>query len=192
MPGGGGSAKLIQDAGFSAIGTTSAGHAYALGTIDGAAQVTLQQTLDNVREIVTAVNLPVSVDFENGFAHDAATVAQNVVACLHAGAAGCCIEDWSSDESIGSYSAEHAVERVRQAADAVHAIEANFVLTARSDLLLHEGDGAMSEAISRAKLFCEAGADCVYVPGIKTEADVEALLCAVDKPVNILGWDSRL
>jgi len=182
----GGSAKLLQDAGFSALGTTSAGLAYSRGKKDAVANLSLQDTLDNVADIVASVEIPVSADFENGFAHGPDEVARNVLACVETGAAGCCIEDWSGDKAIGSYARGLAVERIAAVTEAAHHMKPDFMVCARSDLLLSQGPDSLPEAVERARLFEQAGADCVYVPGIRGRDQLALLLSAVDCPVNVL------
>lgn len=182
----GGSAKLLAAAGFSAIGTTSAGFAYSLGCRDAAGEIGLEACLANIREISAAVTLPVSADFENGYAHEPDEVASNVTRCISAGAVGCTIEDWSGDPTLGFYDLAHATERIRAAVEAAEGSGIPFTITARSEAKLYDRPEPLREAIERLGRFADAGAHCLYAPGFTDREELATLIGELDKPVNVL------
>jgi 2-methylisocitrate lyase-like PEP mutase family enzyme len=173
-----GSAKLLASLGFQALATTSSGFAATLGRLDG--NVTREEAIEHARVVVEASGLPVNGDLENGFAHDADGVAETVRAAIHAGLAGCSIEDWSGEEI---YAPEHAAERVRAAAEAA---QGDFVLTARAENLIHGRDD-LADTIARLQAFQEAGADVLYAPGLTKLDDIRRVVSSVDRPVNVLA-----
>ena len=149
-----GSAKLLQGLGFAALATTSAGFAYTLGRADG--EVTLAEKLAHCAALAHATTIPVSADFENGFADDPDDVATNVLALAATGVAGCSIEDYARD-SHTLYPFEQAVERVQAAAAAVASLDVEFQLTARAENLLRGVDD-LDATIARLRAFEAAGA----------------------------------
>lgn len=175
-----GSAKVLEALGFKATATTSSGAAGTVGKLDG--QLTRAEVLDHCRALSEAVSIPVAADYENGFADDPSDVADSVRLASDTGLAGLSIEDWS-----GSAIYEHAlaVERVRAAAEAAHAGPNPLVLTARAENLLHGVDD-LADSIARAQAFQEAGADVIFVTGIRTIEQVRAVVTSVDVPVNVL------
>ena len=173
-----GSAKLLVSLGYKALATTSSGFAMTLGRLDGG--VTRDEALAHAADIAAAVDVPVSADLENCFADDPEGAAETVRLAREAGIAGCSIEDWSGSET---YAFDAAVERVAAAAQAA---EGNFVLTARTDMLLH-GSTDHDEAIARLQAFERAGADVVYAPGLTSIEDVRRFVEAVSVPVNVLA-----
>lgn len=174
-----GSAKVLASLGFSAIATTSSGFAATLGRFDGS--VALDEALAHSAALATAVAIPVSADFENGFADDPAEVATNVGRAAATGLAGCSVEDWSGS---AIYDQGHAVERV---AAAVEAGPAGFVVTARAENLLHGVDD-LDDTIARLQAFAAAGAHCVFAPGLGDAASIRAVVDAVaPTPVNVLA-----
>ena len=179
-----GTAVLFAYMGFGAIATTSGGHAATLGRLDG--RVTLDEVFAHAAELAAATDVPLSVDFENGFADDPAAVAANVAGVAAAGAAGCSIEDFSrrSDEPI--YEIAAAAERVAAAADAAHRGDARLVLTARAENYLH-GRADLADTIARLQAYQAAGADVLYAPGVHTVDDIRAVVSSVDLPVNVLA-----
>jgi 2-methylisocitrate lyase-like PEP mutase family enzyme len=177
-----GSAKYLEHLGFKALATTSAGFAFSRGLADGA--VGLHAMLAHVGEIVEATNLPVNADFENGYADDANTAAENVRLCVEAGVAGVSIEDNSGRKDKPLYEIEHAAERIRTAHEAIHGSE--VVLVGRAECFL-VGVNDIDEVIRRLVAYAEAGADCLYAPGIHKREHVAAIVAAVaPKPVNLL------
>src|SRR5215211_436960 len=171
-----GSAKLLASLGFRALATTSSGFAATLGRLDG--NVTREEAIEHSRVIVEATELPVSADLENGFADDAAGVAQTVRAARDAGLAGCSIEDWSGEDI---YEAGHASERVAAAAEAAQ----DMVLTARAENHIHGRDD-LADTIARLQSFQEAGADVLFAPGLRELDEIRELLSSVGLPVNVL------
>jgi 2-methylisocitrate lyase-like PEP mutase family enzyme len=182
-----GSAIYLQGLGFKALATTSSGYAHSLGHSDG--DVTLGMALAHARELAAAVDVPVNCDFEGGFADDPDGVAANVRLCVETGVAGLSIEDFTGRDDDPLYEYEMAVKRVRAARDAIG--NSGVLLTARSEGFIH-GRPDLTETIRRLKAFAEAGADCLYAPGIKTREHIVAVAQAVaPKPVNLLmSWAS--
>jgi 2-methylisocitrate lyase-like PEP mutase family enzyme len=182
-----GSAKLLASLGFEALATTSNGFAATLGRRDGG--VTRPEALDHAATIVAAVDLPVSGDLENGFGHSPDDVAETVAGAAGAGLAGCSIEDFTTDPADPIYPLDAATARIEAAADAARA-SGGFVLTARCENFLH-GRPDLDDTVRRLKAFADAGADCLYSPGIRTREQIEATVRAVaPKPVNFLNSGS--
>src|SRR3954468_6013289 len=165
-----GSAKVLAAMGFKALATTSRGHAAALGRDDGA--VTRDEAIAHAAELAAATGLPVSGDFENGFADAPADVAETVRLAADAGVAGCSIEDWSGTEI---YDFDAAVARVRAAAQAAHGDGRTFVLTARAENHLRGVDD-LDDTIARLVAFQEAGADVLYAPALRSMDQIRAVL----------------
>ena len=178
-----GSAKVLAALGAEAIATSSAAHAFTLGRTDGGS-ITRDEALSHAEDLVAAVNLPVSGDFENGFGHDPETVAETVRLSAEIGLSGISVEDAALPEDR-AYDFEQAVERIRAAASAARALPSDFILVARADGVMN-GHYGIEEALSRIRAFDEAGADCLYVPLPKTIDDLKAVIAATTKPVNVL------
>jgi 2-methylisocitrate lyase-like PEP mutase family enzyme len=179
-----GSARALEQMGFQALATTSAGFAWSLGRADN--RVTLEQVLEHLRAVVDAVGVPVNADFEGGFAVDPAQVAANVKRAADTGIAGLSIEDSSGDDDRPLFELELAVERVGAARQAIDETGTGIVLTGRSEGFV-VGRPDIDETIRRLRAYAEAGADCLYAPRIDRLADVAAIVAAVaPKPVNLL------
>lgn len=178
-----GSAKMLARLGAPAIATSSAAHAFTLGLPDGGF-VTRDQALAHAADLVAAVNVPVSGDFENGFGHSPEICAETVRLSAEAGLAGISIEDAALPDDR-SYPFDEAVERIRAAVAAARALPKDFVLVARADGVMN-GHYDIEEALRRIRAFDEAGADCLYVPLPKTMDDLKRVIAATDKPVNVL------
>lgn len=177
-----GSARILEDLGFVALATTSAGLAQSLGKHDQ--QVTLDELTRHVDELVSAVAVPVHVDSERCFADTPEGVAATVERLASVGASGLSIEDYSP--ALGAIeSIEAFVPRVQAAAEAAHAH--GMLLTARSENLLYEL-GDLADSMARLQAYRDAGADVVYAPGVSTAADIRTLVDAVGAPVNVLLW----
>jgi 2-methylisocitrate lyase-like PEP mutase family enzyme len=177
-----GSAKYLEALGFKALATTSAGFAFSRGLPDGA--VGLHAMLDHVREIVEATDLPVNADFENAYGDDPNVAAENVRLCVETGVAGVSIEDNSGRKDKPLYEIEHAVDRVRAAHDAIHGTD--VMLVGRAECFL-VGCEDIDEVIRRLTAYSDAGADCLYAPGIHEREHIAAVVEAVaPKPVNLL------
>lgn len=179
-----GSALALEQMGFRALATTSAGFAWTLGRADKG--VGLDETLEHLGAIVDAVSLPVSADFEGGYAVDPEHVGANVKRAAATGIAGLSIEDSTDDEADPLFSFELAVDRVRAARAAIDETGKRVVLTARSEGFV-VGRPDIDDTIRRLRAYAEAGADCLYAPRIDTAEHVSAIVAAVaPKPVNLL------
>jgi 2-methylisocitrate lyase-like PEP mutase family enzyme len=177
-----GSAKYLQHLGFKAIATTSAGFAFSRGLADGA--VRLDLILAHIREIVEATELPVNADFENGYADEPEVVAESVRRCVETGVAGLSIEDNSGRKDQPLYDIELAADRIRAAKEAIG--ETGVLLTGRAECFL-VGRDDINEVIKRLRGYAEAGADCLYAPGIQERDHIAAVVEAVaPKPLNLL------
>ncbi|MCU1459468.1 MAG: hypothetical protein JWL73_3560 [Actinomycetia bacterium] len=178
-----GSAKVLTAVGFGAIATTSSGFAATLGRRDGS--VTLDEVLAHCRVITAATELPVSADFENGFADAPEAVAENVRRAGATGLAGLSIEDFTGRADDPIYSLSLAVARIEAAADAAHRNDPPLVLTARAENLLH-GRIDLDDTIDRLQRYQSAGADVLFAPGLSDIGDIRRVVGAVDRPVNVL------
>ena len=179
-----GSARYLQSLGFKALATTSSGHAWAQGFADGA--IPLGGVLAHLQEIVDASNLPVNADFGSGFAADAAGVEVNVGLAIKTGAAGVSIEDATGKADRPLYDIDTAVSRIRAARMAIDKAGGDTLLVGRAECYL-VGQPDLDETILRLKLYAEAGADCLYAPGITTKQQIAAVVKAVaPKPVSLL------
>jgi 2-methylisocitrate lyase-like PEP mutase family enzyme len=176
-----GSAKMLASMGARAIATSSAAQAFTLGKPDG---VTRDEALAHAQALVSAVSIPVSGDFENGFGDDPETVAETIRLAFEAGLAGCSIEDTALPGNQ-PYDFAFAVERVMAAVAAARALPRDFVLVARADGVMH-GQYDIAEGLRRIRAFDEAGADCLYIPYPASLEDVKATITATAKPVNVL------
>jgi 2-methylisocitrate lyase-like PEP mutase family enzyme len=179
-----GSARYLQRLGFKALATTSSGAAWRHAKADG--QMSVDETLVHLREMVAATELPVNADFENGFAADAAGVARNVRLAVETGVAGLSIEDSTGDPSEPLRDIASAVERMRAARAAIDETGGETLLVGRAENFIVDRPD-LHDAIRRLQAYAEAGADCLYAPGIKTREQIAAVVAAVaPKPVNLL------
>ncbi len=179
-----GSARYLQGMGFKALASTSAGYALTLGLPDNA--VSLEAMLAHLRELSAVTDIPVNADFEGGFAHDPDEVAKNVARCIETGVAGLSIEDSTGDKTNPLYNLDTAVARIRAARAAIDRAGGDVVFTGRAECFL-VGRPDLGETIKRLKAYADAGADCLYAPGIRTREQIEAVVKAVaPKPVNLL------
>ena len=179
-----GTAVALEGMGFEALATTSSGHAWSLGRADN--QLALEQALDHFRGVAGAVGVPVNADFEGGFADDPDKVAANVKLAAATGIAGLSIEDSTGDAAEPLHEFEHAVERVRAARRAIDETGTGVLLTGRSEGFV-AGRPDLEETIRRLKAYADAGADCLYAPGLTTAEQVSAVVAAAyGKPVNLL------
>jgi 2-methylisocitrate lyase-like PEP mutase family enzyme len=179
-----GSAKLLAGLGFPALATTSSGIAWSLGRPDN--HVSLDEAITHIRAIAHAVDVPVNADFEGGFATDPEGVAKNVSLALGTGIAGVSIEDSTGDSAHPLFDFDLSVERMRAARLAVNASGTAAILTGRSEGFI-VGRPDLAETVRRLTAYAEAGADCLYAPGIRTKAEITAVVQAVaPKPVNVL------
>jgi 2-methylisocitrate lyase-like PEP mutase family enzyme len=179
-----GTARYLQGLGFKALASTSSGFAHAEGYADGA--VPLDGALAHLREIAAAADIPVNADFEGGFADAPDGVANNVRLAIETGVAGLSIEDSTGDAKTPLYDFDLALARVRAARAAIDQAGGDVVFTARSEGFIR-GRPDLDETLRRLKAFAEAGADCLYAPGIRTREHVAAVVQAVaPKAVNFL------
>jgi len=177
----GGSTKRLTDLGFRAIASTSAGAAWAAGRNDG--DLSRDEVLAHLRQLVAATDLPVNADFENGFADAPDQVAANVALAVHTGVAGISIEDWSGS---AMYDTGLAVERFAAARAAIDAADPSVMLIGRNENFRVPGM-PVADSIKRAIAYAEAGADCLFVPFILDRGAVAELVAAVaPKPVNVV------
>lgn len=179
-----GSAKMLAALGAPAIGTSSAAHAFTLGRPD-MGHVTRDEALSHAQDLVSAVNLPVSGDFENGFGEAPETVADTVRLSFEAGLAGISIEDTALPNDT-PYDRALATDRIRAAAAAARALPGDFVLVARADGIMN-GQYDIDEALARLLAFDKAGADCLYAPLPASIDDLRRICAATAKPVNVLA-----
>lgn len=179
-----GSARYLQGQGFKALASTSAGFAFSQGLPDGGAP--REMVLAHLRELTNATDVPLSADFEGGFADDPDGVAESVRLCCETGVAGLSIEDSTGNPDKPLYDFELALARVRAARAAIDKAGGDVLFTARSEGFVRNRPD-LAETIRRLKAFADAGADCLFAPGIKTQEEIEAVVAAVKpKPVNFL------
>jgi 2-methylisocitrate lyase-like PEP mutase family enzyme len=181
----GGTAKVLEALGFEALATTSSGFAFTLGRADG--EVTLDEVLEHVKELVEASDLPVSVDLENGYGASPEHAARAIEAVAAVGAVGGSIEDWEAEAGI--YDIGHATERIAAAAAAARELPFPFMLTARAENHIR-GNPDLADTIARLRAYEEAGADVLYAPGLADAEQIAAVTAAVSKPVNVLARPS--
>lgn len=193
-----GSAIYLERAGFKALATTSAGFAFSKGLPDGPAFVPRDMMLDHFREVAAATNLPVNADFQNGYADDPEAVADSVRLCVATGVAGLSIEDSTGDKAKPLYDFDLAVERIIAARDAIGSVstpgavsngssERSIVLTARCEAYLVGDADPLHTSLERLVAFSEAGADCLYAPGVTDLQEISQIVKAVaPKPLNVL------
>ena len=178
-----GTARLLEHLGFEALATTSAGYAFSVGKRDYS--VGRDAMMEHVSEIVSATDLPVSADLENGFGDDPDTVAETFRLAAAAGLAGSSIEDFCGRPDDPIYEQDLAAERVRAAVEAVRSLPFPFTVTARAENYLR-GRPDLEDTIRRLQAYQEAGADVLYAPGLSSREDIAEVVRAVDRPVNVL------
>lgn len=179
-----GSAVLLQNLGFKALASTSAGMAWSMARPDN--KVERDDVLAHLRLLTAATDIPVNADYENGFADDPDGVAANVVKAVETGIAGLSIEDSTGNKESPLYDLELAVKRIAAARAAIDQTNSGVLLTARSEGFF-VGRPDLEETVKRLKAYATAGADVLYAPAIKDEAQVRAVMQAAGgKPVNML------
>ena len=182
-----GSAVYLHHLGFKALASTSSGYAFSRGLPDDIRAVPRDAVLEHFREIVAATPLPVNGDFQNGHADEPERVAENVTLCVATGVAGLSIEDSIPGETKGLYDFELALERVKAARRAIDESGVPVVLTARCEAWLVGDTDPFATSIKRLTAFADAGADCLYAPGVTESSQIEAIVKTVaPKPVNVL------
>jgi methylisocitrate lyase len=179
-----GSARVLAGLGFPALATTSSGFAWSMGMADN--HVPLDDVLPHFRAIAGAVSVPVNADFEGGFAIDPEAVAANVARAVETGIAGLSIEDSTGDPARPLFDFPLAVERIRAARRAIDRSGTGILLTGRSEGFI-TGRPDLAETIRRLTAYAEAGAECLYAPGIRQAEEIAAVVKAVaPRPVNVL------
>jgi len=180
-----GTAIYLQRLGFQALATTSAGYAFSCGKSDGA--VSRDEMLEHIRKVVSATALPVNADFLNGFGDAPDEVAANVALCVKTGVAGLSIEDSTGTNDPGLYDETLAVARLRAARKAIDDSGSKVLLTGRCEAFLVGSPEPFRTSLARLVAYSEAGADCLYAPGVSDPAEIAALVKAVaPKPLNVL------
>src|SRR6266516_510169 len=178
-----GTAIYLESLGFEALATTSAGFAFSRGKPDGG--VPRDEMLAHIREIVEATALPVNADFLNGFANNPEELAANVKLCVGTGVAGLSVEDNSQDPAAPLYEKKLAIERIRAARSAIDTSETGVVLTGRCEAWLVHDPNPLHTALDRLAAYAEAGADCLYAPGVNNPDEIVQIVKTVaPKPVN--------
>ena len=185
-----GSAIYLQHLGFKALATTSSGFAFSQGRTDTPSADALEPVLAHLRDIVQATSLPVNADFQNGYADEPEGVAENVTLCVETGVAGLSIEDSTANGATPLYDIQLAIERIKAARRAIDDSGIPVVLTGRCEAWLVQDPNAFSVSIERLSAYAEAGADCLYAPGVRDPQEVAAIVKAVSpRPVNVLvSW----
>ena len=180
-----GTARMLEGLGFKALATTSSGFAWTQGLPDGE-RVTREVTLAHLRTLAAATDPPLNADFESGYAKDAAGVVESVRMAVATGVAGLSIEDATGDDANPLRSIEESVRRIKAARAAIDETGGDTLLVGRAENFI-VGRPDLDDAIARLKAYSEAGADCLYAPGIKTREQITAVVKAVaPKPVNLL------
>jgi 2-methylisocitrate lyase-like PEP mutase family enzyme len=182
-----GTVRALEALGFPALATTSAGFGFTRAVPDVPGALSVEAVLEHVAELVDAATVPVSADFQNGYARDVEGVAANVRRCVETGVAGLSIEDTGEGRDSPLFELARAVERVRAARAAIDASGADVMLTARAECFLAAHPDPVRESIRRLQAYAEAGADVLYAPGVRDRDDIRAIVEAVHpKPVNVL------
>ena len=188
-----GTAIYLERLGFKALATTSAGFAFSRGKPDGG--VHRDEMLAHIREIVNATALPVNADFHAGYADEPEHLAANVRLCVDSGVAGFSIEDGTGRSDCPLYEKKLAIERIRAARSAIESSKSGVVLTGRCEAWLVGGRDPLRTALDRLTAYAEAGADCLYAPGVSDPDEIAQIVKTVaPKPVNILvsGFNHHL
>jgi 2-methylisocitrate lyase-like PEP mutase family enzyme len=188
-----GTAIYLERLGFKALATTSAGFAFSRGKPDG--RIPRDEMLAHIREIVEATALPVNADFQAGYADEPEGVAANVQLCLETGVAGLSIEDSTGRSDCPLYEKKLAIERIRAARSAIDASKSGVALTGRCEAWLVGDPDPLHTALERLTAYAEAGADCLYAPGVSEPNEITRIVKTVaPKPVNVLvsGFNHQL
>ena len=178
-----GTARMLERLGFEALATTSMGYAFSVGQLDNT--VDRGRMMEHLLEIASGTDLPVSADLENGFGDTPEIVAETIKMAAGTGVVGGSIEDATGVRDRPIYELEHAVERMRAAAEAVRSLPFVFTLTGRAENYLH-GRPDLKDTIRRLQAYQEAGADVLYAPGLASKDEIVAVVNSVDRPVNVV------
>jgi 2-methylisocitrate lyase-like PEP mutase family enzyme len=188
-----GTARYLRSLGFKALATTSSGFAFANGFPDAEWAISRDMVLQHIRTIVESVPLPINADFESGYAHAPDEVGHNVRLCVATGIAGLSIEDATGDPSRPLYDLALASERIRASRTAIDLTGTGVLLTARAESFLVNHPDPLTDVLRRLTAYADAGADVLYAPGLRTRAEIEAVVSAVSpKPVNVLITSSHV
>ena len=188
-----GTAIYLESVGFKALATTSAGVAFSRGKPDGG--VPRDEMLAHIREVVEATSLPVNADFHGGYADEPEDVAVNVKLCVETGVAGLSIEDSTGRSDSPLYEKKLAIERIRAARSAIDTSKTGVVLTGRCEAWLVGDPNPLHTVLDRLPAYAEAGADCLYAPGVSDANEIMQIVNAVaPRPVNVLvsGFNHQL
>ena len=188
-----GTAIYLERLGFKALATTSAGFAFSRSKPDGG--VPRDEMLAHIREIVEATSLPVNADFQSGYADDPDDVAANVRLCVETGVAGLSIEDSTGRSDRPLYEKKLAIERIRAARTAIDNSKTGVLLTGRCEAWLVDDRDPLKTALEQLTAYAEAGADCLYAPGVSAPNEIAQIVKTVaPKPVNVLvsGFNHHL
>ena len=188
-----GTAIYLERLGFKALATTSAGFAFSRGRPDGG--VPRDEMLAHIREIVKATGLPVNADFHGGYADEPEDIAPNVRLCVETGVAGLSIEDSTGRSEQPLYEKKLAIERIRAARSAIDASNSRVILTGRCEAWLVGNPDPLDTVLDRLTAYAEAGADCLYAPGVSDPDEIAQIVNAVaPKPINVLvsGFNHQL
>ncbi len=182
-----GTVRVLQEMGFQALASTSAGYGFSRGLPDEPGALGVEGVLGHLAELVSAARVPVNADFQSGYAQEAEGVAANVERCVAVGVAGLSIEDTRADGESALYELGEAVERVGAARGAIDASGADVLLTGRAECFLLDHPDPLKESIRRLQAYAEAGADVVFAPGVRTREDIATLVAELSpKPLNVL------
>ena len=182
-----GTAIYLKHLGFKALATTSAGYAFTRGLPDSVLAIKRAEMLAHVGEIAAATSLPVNADFQNGYADTPEDVAKSVALCIQTGVAGLSIEDATGNDNAPLYETTLAIERIKATRQAIDDSGVPVVLTARCEAALVGHPTPLDVALERLVAFADAGADCLYAPGLAEPQQISAIVKAVaPKPVNVL------
>jgi 2-methylisocitrate lyase-like PEP mutase family enzyme len=180
-----GTARWLAQAGFKALATSSSGYAFSRGRADG--HIPVDEMLRHIREIVEATPLPVNADFEDGHAKNLGQLADNVQRCVETGVAGLSIEDSTGDAQNPLYPLDEAIKHMQAARQAIDDSGQDVMLIGRAECFLVNHPDPLNESLHRPKAYAEAGADCLYAPGLSTREQITAVVkAAAPKPVNVL------
>ncbi len=182
-----GTVRALQQLGFKALASTSAGLSFSRGLPDSPEALTLDAVLEHIGELVAGADVPINADFQSGYAPDAEGVAVNVWRCVDTGVAGLSIEDAPGSRGRALLELDEALERVGAARAAIDASGEDVLLTARAECFLVGHPQPLRESIRRLQAYAEAGADVLFAPGVRERADIRAIVESVHpKPVNVL------
>ncbi len=181
-----GSAVLLEEAGIEAIGTTSAGISFSYALPDYEGKLPFESALNETTRIAKSVSIPVSMDAENGYGHSSESVFKNMEKIALTGVVGAGIEDYTGDSNNPLYDIDLAAERIQSAKAAVGSLGYPFILTARAECYLTGHPDPFNESVRRVNRYREAGADCLFVPGIKDIKTIKALVDEVNGPVSVV------